>query len=184
MPTVYEELSAALGGGAKPGETPEQVALRLAKETNKKFDTDETWQTLSEEAQGWVVDTLKARDNHQPIPSLPGYEPGENVVETQTETKPAAKKASAKKAAPKASAKKTAPPKKADKANGAKRGRKGQFDLADKIQILAKENPRRGKLKQMFEKYKNGMTVEQALGVGITRGNMRRDVARGNIKIG
>jgi hypothetical protein len=75
--------------------------------------------------------------------------------------------------------------KRATATNGAQRGRKGSFDAGQKIKLLVKENPKRtgSKAFKIFAKYKDGMTVGQALDAGIPWRDLRWDSTHKLIRI-
>lgn len=100
-----------------------------------------------------------------------------NTETPVAKTTPVAKKAPAAKA--KAPAKKAAPSK--GKAS-AKRGRDDRFaDVGDlegkKVKLLVKENPKKGNGAKRFAYYKNGASVADAMKKGVTRADVRWDVA-------
>jgi hypothetical protein len=57
------------------------------------------------------------------------------------------------------------------------------FDLGSKIKVIAKANPKKGDSAKRFAKYKSGLTVEATLARGLTRGDIRYDVAKGFIAL-
>jgi hypothetical protein len=61
-----------------------------------------------------------------------------------------------------------------------------QFNPEHRIHLLVKENPKRkgSKEAKRFDKYRNGMTVEQAKAAGMDNLNLTRDVMLGYIKVG
>lgn len=54
------------------------------------------------------------------------------------------------------------------------------------ITVLAKDNPRREgtHAHELFKLYKNGITVAKAIEKGLSAGNIKCDLSRGNIKLG
>jgi hypothetical protein len=106
----------------------------------------------------------------------------EPVVATKSVKKSNGKKAPA--AKPKAAAK-PAKAAKAKPANGETRGRKPNLDPDQKIKLLVDENPHRagsGRHKR-WPKYKDGMTVAQAIAAGLNYANIHYSVKDGHIKI-
>lgn len=93
----------------------------------------------------------------------------------------ASKKATAKKAGASAKSAKGTTAKKA----GGSAGRKSAFADDAKITVVSKENPKRpgSKAHGVFKKYKNGMTVAQALAAGVTTAHLRWDSSHGFIKV-
>ena len=199
--TVFAELQKLMGLEQKPGEAAPDFAERLALKGNNLKDDE--WESLSEAAQRWVNTALTALEDKDDIPLPDGLivEEGEEALpeeaaveeETQEATPAKAKKKSpAKKALVKEAqakpAKKAAPAKaaKAAKTNGgAKPGPKGTFEAADKIKVLAKENPYREGTKGAgwFGAYKTGMTVQAAMEAGVPRHHLRFDMKHKNISI-
>lgn len=53
-----------------------------------------------------------------------------------------------------------------------------------KIRVLVKGNPKKGASAERFAKYKTGLTVAKAKGLGLTPGDLRWDVAHAFIAIG
>lgn len=97
-------------------------------------------------------------------------------------TKPSSKKGTIKKVeVKKPEAKKTVAPKKAKVII-----KSGSYPLTAKISMKTKENPHRTGtiLHKQFAKYKNGMTVQQALDAGVVWANLRYLSALEHIKIG
>lgn len=124
-----------------------------------------------------------------------GEEPGESEeAEAEEDPKPAkkaAKKGDTDVATAKTNGAKAAPKKASAKKAGAKDdvakpGRKGTYPLTAKITLKVKENPHRAgtTLHKMFAKYKNGMTVQQALDAGVVWANLRYLSSLDTIKIG
>lgn len=120
----------------------------------------------------------------------PAAKKGAKADKTEKAAKPAKAEAKTKEAEKKAPAKKeakAAPAKKGAKAaaNGEGRGRKGSWPMTAKIKVVAKENPHRSGTKNFkrFEKYKNGMTVEQAIAAGAEWANMRYLTNLGHLEI-
>lgn len=64
-------------------------------------------------------------------------------------------------------------------------GRPSPFPLDARISVLIGENPKLPFTKQrrMFDLYQDGMTVEEAFGVGFTSAMLRYDKERGYIEI-
>lgn len=110
----------------------------------------------------------------------------ETTVSNTESKKPVAKKVPAKKVVAKKQAK-------GGKAKAAKQAaRKPAVDWSadavkvddkKKIKVLASENPKRGKGAKRFALYRNGMTVEAALEKGVTRADVRWDVAHRYISL-
>lgn len=57
------------------------------------------------------------------------------------------------------------------------------FADSDKIKVLADGNPKRGKARKRFAKYKSGMTVGEAFAAGITRTDVAWDRGHGFIAV-
>ena len=186
--TVFAELQKLMGLEQKPGEAAPDFAERLALKGNNLKDDE--WESLSEAAQRWVNTALTALEDKDDIPLPDGLiveEDGEASPEQEAAEEEAQEAAPAK-AKKKSSAKKAAPAKAAKvvKTNGgAKPGPKGTFEAADKIKVLAKENPYREGTKGAgwFGAYKTGMTVQAAMEAGVPRHHLRFDMKHKNISI-
>ena len=139
-------------------------------------------------AVGWGWLERRVRGPRPPLPDgLIVEEDGEASPEQEAAEEEAQEAAPAK-AKKKSSAKKAAPAKAAKvvKTNGgAKPGPKGTFEAADKIKVLAKENPYREGTKGAgwFGAYKTGMTVQAAMEAGVPRHHLRFDMKHKNISI-
>lgn len=202
--TIAQELSEATKVSRKTNEEEQAFLVRLHEKANAL--TDEEWRSLSNEAQDWVNSAGKAREKGKKVPALAttnGSAPAEEAEEAEeTKEEAPAKKAKttkakttkAKKAAPakKAKTKTTkAEPKaktktaKAKSTATGKRGRKGKFPLDGTIKLLQEGNPHRTGTKshKMFSKYKQGMSVEQALAAGIKWKDLSLSSQFGFIKI-
>ena len=186
--TVFAELQKLMGLEQKPGEAALDFAERLALKGNNLKDDE--WESLSEAAQRWVNTALTALEDKDDIPLPDGLivEGGEEALPEQEAAEEEAQEAAPAKAKKKSSAKKAAPAKAAKvvKTNGgAKPGPKGTFEAADKIKVLAKENPYREGTKGAgwFGAYKTGMTVQAAMEAGVPRHHLRFDMKHKNISI-
>lgn len=175
--TIAAELFSALKVKVVAGEDSAELAERLAR---KGADvSDAVWETLSQEAQVWVNSAVEAIEGGKALPSLEGLEAflegdddgGEEeevVAKSNGKVKKAPKEAKAKKAA-----------------TGSGRGRKGKFAASGKIKLLVKENPHReGTYRyELFKKYRDGMTVEDAVEAGVTKADLRFAVKEGRLTI-
>jgi hypothetical protein len=155
----------------------------------------------SEEETAEEADNNEAGDDDTDADDASDADDGETQQETDVEaaTETAGAKAGTKKAKKAAGAKKTAAPAKkaaakktiakkaapTKKANGAGRGRKATFTPDQKIKVLVKENPRREGTKsyKMFAKYKDGMTVAEAVKAGIGMVDLRWDAKFEHISV-
>lgn len=86
---------------------------------------------------------------------------------------------------PKAVAKKATEKPAAKKATNGSAGKRSRLDPEATIKILAKENPHRegSSRYKRWGKYKDGMTVKEALKAGFNAGDLNHSVNDGNIKI-
>jgi hypothetical protein len=199
MATIYDTLRTFLSLPPEAGEPMESYSRRLALDANKL--SDEQWTALGQteagrKAQTWVNDVLEANDKKEPLPKLEGYSPKKvagNGVAPPPKDEPTEAATPAPKGKPKAKAKapsatpkgKSKPAKAKASAEKRGRGRQGSFDRDAKITLLATENPcvKGSKVHARFEKYKSGMTVQQALDAGLDWSDFRRDVHKKHIKI-
>ncbi len=71
-----------------------------------------------------------------------------------------------------------------NKKNGATKNRGPRINPESVITLSAEGNPKRpgSGAHERFGKYKNGMTVKQALEAGVTTADLRHDSAKGYIK--
>lgn len=210
MPTVCEELCTVTKlDPPKPGESFADFAERLTKKVNGL--PDKAWGTVSKAGQGWQNEAVTKLNEIRALkkegkldeaaavelPELDGFEAqeaAEATPEAEAEADPPAKaatkpvkKAKAVKPTKAAKAKAASPKPAKAKANGTgKKGRPGVFADAAKIKIIAKENPhRKGSIcHNYFAKYKDGMTVADAVGKGLPRANIRYLVGLGHLKVG
>lgn len=191
------------------GESAQEFTERVLKKVRGLDDKD--WKTISELSQTWVnaVETAWEADKEIPLllpedgvkdeegeaasaPEEPEAESDEesneektmaksNVVEKDEDVKPAKKAAVGK-------ATERKPPGKAASDNAQKgvgRGRAARYVDGAKIKVLLKENPHREGTKRygIFEKYRNGMTVGEAVKAGINAGDLVWAVKEGRIEI-
>lgn len=184
MTTVVEELQSVTKVLARPGDTPEEFAQRLARKANDL--TDDKWEALEGETQQWANKAIEALRKKRPVPLPAGIEElfpdAENEEEVPEEVPQPTKKTIAK-AVTKAS--KTTPAT-AEKGVGRNTsGRKGKFSTEAVIKMLAKANPYRevSKAHGVFSKYKDGMTVSEAIEAGIGRAYIRWDLSHGHIEL-
>jgi hypothetical protein len=65
------------------------------------------------------------------------------------------------------------------------RGKGIELRDQDRVRVLVNENPKKGtsKAAQRFANYRNGMTVAEAVEVGLTRNDLRWDIAHGYIQL-
>jgi len=195
--SVVAELSAVVDVETKSGDTPQAFANRLARAANNVKDDE--WQGLSEPTQAWVNSALSAIEEKTELPLPSGIEdldlsgePKQAELEDAIEAAPKKPKKGKEKVPKVAKPAKAAKPPKAEKkakaANGSKTapGPRGLFVSSDKIKIVAKENPfRKGsKSADWFDKYKAGMTVQDAIEAGVPRHHIRWDKTLGNITVG
>jgi hypothetical protein len=172
MPTtVARKLEKFLNLPPGNGETALSYATRLATAANKLSDED--WTALGagpkdgtgSRAQRWVNKFLMAQESGEELPPLHGNPQGDYVKpEPGEEPEPKAKS------------------KKADKT---KRGRRGAYPMESTITILAESNPKRpgSKAAQDFDRYKTGMTIEEALKAGIGWNDIKWNVDKKFIKV-
>lgn len=172
---------------------PELVGWPADEEDSAEEETGEEEEASEEEASDDVeTDAGEAASDTEVEPE----EPVKPTNKGKSKPKKAAAKAvvaKPKQAKPKKTASKEEPKsvkapvasKKKVKA-AAKRGRQSQFALDARIKMLVKDNPHRpgtGRFKR-WAKYKNNMTVAEALKAGFNADNLRYSVADGHIKIG
>jgi len=211
MSNVQSELAKVLKLKQKDGEDLDAYARRLAVAANKI--PDDAWETLSEPAQLWVNAALKAIEKKEELPVLSNNGDTAEAMSSEKEADPGEAAEGTKQGAPaqseesdvatksvKSSTKKkvaVAKPKKAvatkapAKVKGAgvtgesHRGPKPKFAADAKIKLLVKENPHNegsGRYKRWL-KYKDGMTVAEAIKAGLKYVNLRYSVSDGHIKI-
>lgn len=163
MTTVREELSKVAGIEQKEGETWSKFANRLVRTIDKKDIPDTEWSQVSPESQSWYNTAVEKISNGQSnaIPAFAG--------ETVPEEEKGSKTSKAKK----------------EKTTGAGSGRPKRMQEDQKITLLVDKNPKRpgSNAASVFDLYKNGMTVKQALDAGIPRGHMNWDLDHGFIKV-
>ena len=194
--SVVSELQTITKVEVREGESIEDFAKRLARKTNDL--TDDKWETLGEASQEWANDAIEALSKKRPVPlpeglkdlfAKPGSEEsGDPTDDEEHDPETGELPPPAKKAAPpkKKAAAKTPPAKKvaAKKTAKAAAGRRGNFTTEAGIKILV-DNPFRegSKGKEWFEKYKDGMTVSEALEAGVPRSQIRWDVRHEHIRV-
>jgi len=200
--TVVSELQALFNLAKVDDETQQDCARRLAIKANTISDAD--WETLDGPAQVWVNAALEAMEKKVALPLPTGIEEmvpeaTEKPAEAAKPVKGKAKAPPAKKGAAKPPAKAAAVPKKAPakaakaaapkavkKATaGSARGPRGKFALTDKITLTKAENPFRTgtKCANWYAKYRDGMTVQEAIAAGVPRHHIRWDQTLGNVTI-
>lgn len=162
MTNVREELTQVAEIEQKENETWPKFANRLVRTINKKEVPEEDWSQLSPESQTWYNDAVDAITADAPIKSFPGEEP-----------QPASKGNSK----PKKDKKARAP--------GEGNGRPKKLQDDGVITVLVDKNPQRegSAGAGYFDKYKNGMTVKEALAAGVTRSHMNWAVDHSWIKV-
>ncbi len=215
--SVLSELMEVTKLAPKQAEIPQSFLARLTKKAGDTFATQEkadakargvepddgqsvAWGSLSEDAQAWFNEAMKALVAKKDIESVDGLD--EVLAAAMEDTKVSTKKkgaAAPKKAtvvAPEKAKKGAAVPKKgvatkgkATNGAGTGRGRKSiAFPPDAKIKVLAKENPHRaGTLNhKRFSMYKSGMTVQEAVnaGGGASLANIRYLSGLGHLKVG
>lgn len=160
---VRAELCAIAGIDQKENETWPKFADRMVRTIDKKEISEEDWAKLSPEAQEWFNSAVESISSKVPIRTFPGEEP---TAATAGKGKTKAAKA---------------PKEPREGGNG--RPKK----LADegKITLLLDKNPQReGSMgAAMYDKYKNGMTVKEAMDAGVTRSHLNWSVDHGWIKV-
>lgn len=182
--TIQAELCEITKVVKKDGEGQQPFLRRLFEKVNDLEDDD--WKKLSNDAQEWCNNAADAIKAKSALPSLNG---GSNGADAGEEVpKPKGKKASksAKAAAPKKEAAAKAPAKAKTKAKAdGQRGREGPYALDSKITLVVKDNPKRAgtKAHKLYAKYKNGMTVGEALKAGFYWTYLQYDVGKNNIAI-
>lgn len=208
--SMFAEVVRVYKRKPKAGEPGKDFLLAILKKMNAD-EEDEKWNQLREATQTWLNDRM-LEDNDKAGEFAALLEPDEVVSKGVSATAPkerAAKDAGADEPGseqseppeneengvmPKAAAKKTAAKKttaksterrKVQASNGTGRGRQGAYPRDAKISLLTKENPKRegSASYKRFEKYKNNMTVQQALDAGLEWPDFRSDQAHGYIAI-
>lgn len=190
---LQDEILSVIKVRPKPEDTDESFTREILKRANKISDA--AWDNLSNPAQKWINEAMEASNDDRlkdllvvPEPAKvedrpteePSAAPEQAETTEQVEDKVAKKRKATAKARPrkaKAAAK---------KANGASRGRRGSYDPGAKITLLAKENPKRKGTKafKRFEKYRPGMTVQEALDAGVSWADLRWDNGHRLIRVG
>lgn len=185
---IVADLETALKVSQKNGEDLSAYAARLANKANKL--SDEAWDGLSEVAQKWINGALTAIElgNDLPIPSdgTDATPAPEEEVEAAAE-KPKKKQPPADRTRPEPKEAKSAKKSKANSKSegGARRGRKGLFNMAATIKPLMKENPYRDGSKGFawYSLYEKGMTVEEAIDAGVPRAQVRFDMHKEHVSV-
>lgn len=190
MTTVVSELQSVTNVSVRPGDTPEEYANRLVRKANDL--TEDKWEVLEEDTQLWVNSAIEAIRKRRPIPLPPGIEElfpeadSEEAETPKTERATSAGRKTATKAAAK-SEKAPAVAKPAKKKGIGKNtaGRKGKFSTDAVISLLVDKNPYResSKAHEVFKKYKEGMTVSEAIEAGIGREHIRWSINHRHIKV-
>ena len=191
---IRAELEKLLKLKQKEGETLQTYALRLARRaSNDSVVSDDDWERLQEQTQRWVNGVIEDADEKGLPPMLPP-----ELLKLEPTPEPAAKRKAAK-AAPAEAAKKVDSGKKKDgkKApkeaakpaavgNGSRVGRlPSKYPTTARIKLLREGNPYRTNTKGAsgYSKYREGMTVKQALAAGIHRHQISYDARHGNIAV-
>lgn len=202
---IQKEVLDLTKGKPKSGESAEDFTKRSLKKLNAIFSADEDkWGTLSENTQAWINKSTQEGVEEVDLLELPEVEDepadeadeeeaaSEEAAEEDDEVEQKPKKAKIARAKPVKAAKppkekkvKVAKAKVAKDTNGGGKGRKPNFAPDQKIRLLVDENPHRpssGRYKR-WSKYKEGMTVAQALSAGLNFGNLNHSVKDGHIKV-
>lgn len=192
MANKREELEALLKTKQRATESDEDYAVRVALQVNEV--SDDAWASLSEQSQLWVnkiveIDDLRNQKKpHDPVPLLEASKPNEERAPDKKNAKKDKEKGGGK-TDKKGKKEKPATAKKADKkSEGARgRGRPGKYSPDATVHLLTKdgENPKRKGTAayKAFAKYKNGMTVAEALKAGVRNNDLRWDAEHKFIEI-
>lgn len=175
--TLSEETQLWVNTAIKAIQDKEEVPLPAGIE-DLDLSGEETEEVITEDGEVIAADEVSA------IVEQKGN--GVKKVKASKAKAAPAKKAAAPKAKAAKAAKPTAKPAKKAAVSGERRGPKGQFSGSDAIKLLAKENPFRPGTKSAgwYSKYKDGMTVDEAIKAGVPRHHTRWNKTLGNIKIG
>ena len=186
MTTVASELQTATSLPILQGESPEDYTKRLVRKAAAL--SDDAWEVLEPDTQLWMNRATEALSKRQPLPLPPGIEELFEGVGGEEAPKGRQRKV-ARTVAPKAPPPaKAAPAAKAVKKAGVGRnvaGRKGKFTTDAVISLLVEGNPYRetSKAHGVFKKYKDGMTVTEAINAGIGRAYIRWDINHQHIEV-
>ena len=158
---ILNELQTVFSIRQNADESLKRYQLRLARKANDLSEDD--WVSLKAVTQKWVNKALTAEEKGTDFPIL-GEKP---TVENGGKAPVKAEAKSAKK----------------QEAGGS--GRAGSFDLAAKITVVSKENPKRAgsKAAGYWAKYKTGMSIESVLAAGVPWADIRWNEAQGFIKV-
>ncbi len=139
------------------GYTGDNSEELLKRADNREHLTDAAYEALSEEAKNWLDKAITASNNDKPLPSL-----------TTPKEKQKAKGAN---------------PKSTNSIRTT--GRNGRFPQSAIIELMIRGNPKRRKSTtfEIFELYKNGMTVGEYLKIGGDRRSLNYDVGRNYIRV-
>lgn len=193
-------------------EIEEVTGIARAEESQEHYEelvrsatqVDESeWEGLSDPAQTWVNIGSYCLEQGEEIPSPDDKEEctrlkiemdeadGAKAAKQAKVAKAKSAKAAKAETGPEKTTKTGGKPVKAAKANGSakaegSRGRKGTYPLNAKIKVLVKSNPHREgtSLHDYYEKYRNNMTVQEALDAGIVWANLRYLSEKEVIQIG
>jgi len=170
---LKEELQGFVNLKLKKAESTEAFARRLALKANSQI-SDDDWNTMSDDTQTWVNETLEAIDKGNVI----------DLPEGEHDDPPAAK-ATGKRGQAKGKGNSKGKGKGKSKGAAANAGRPGRYPADAKITVIMKKNPHRAgtRAHEYYASYKKGGTVADALQAGVTFSYMAWQVERDIIKI-
>lgn len=185
--SVVLDLQRVVRLAAVPGETPEDYTKRLIRKVAAL--TDDEWELLDTESQVWANDATDALRSRRPLPLPAGVQQwlrDAGAVVEEEAPKGRRKRAVAPEAEATPAEEKIKQPGKAKKPNAGRNvvGRKGKFTTDAVISLLV-SNPYRetSKAHGVFKKYREGMTVAEAVAAGIGRAYIRWDINHRHIEV-